>query len=76
MNTEEKISMLTGALFACIDAEDGYFYNFGTCDAKAAEYLLLDPSTKKGVSAGGNLWCIRNGMRYVFADKNLAVIAH
>lgn len=75
MNTEEKINMLTGALYACIDAEDGYFYNFGTCDAKAAEYLLLDPSIKKGVCSNGNLWFIRNRMRYVFADKNLAVIA-
>lgn len=75
MNTEEKITMLKGALYACIDSEDGYFYNFGTCDDKAAEYLLLDTRTKKGVSSTGNLWFIRNRMRYVFADKKLAVIA-
>ena len=75
MNTEERINMLNGALYACIDSEDGYFYNFGTCDEKTAEYLLLDPKIKKGVSSSGNLWFIRNRMRYVFADKNLAVIA-
>lgn len=75
MTKEEKIQMLTGALAALIDRNDGYFYHFATIPADQAEEMLNSDGFAMGVSAGGNLWIADGHYRWVFSDKALAAIA-
>lgn len=79
MTTEQKIQMLTGAFAAVLDHGNDRFRKFETLTAEQAEQMITSEAYYMGISCEGNLWIAQSayfGFRWVFTDKNLAVIAN
>lgn len=73
MTTESKIKLLTGAVYACVDVQDGYFYTFGKLDEKGARNLL-GQGIRNGITSNDHFWVIKNGLRCIFVDKLLTAL--
>lgn len=79
MTNEQKIKKLTGATAAVLDNGNDKFRWFETLTAEQAAEMITSEDYDMGVSCQGNLWIGKSGYfcsRWVFADKNLAVIAN
>lgn len=78
MTANEKIQMLTGALAAVLDNGNDRFRKFETLTAEQAEQMVTSEDLYIEITEQGNLSIGQRaffGLRWVFADKSLAVIA-